>query len=215
MVPDYTAQFLTICGLHLLAVASPGPDFAIVLRQSITFGRRVALFTSVGIGAGILAHTAYSLFGIGLLIRSSLTAFNVMKIAAALYLAWIGLKALRAKSAPLERSESPNTPSAAQVPTPRSAFTVGFMTNALNPKAALFFLSVFSVVIDPRTPRVYLVGYGLWMAVMTALWFSLVSLFFTQEPVRRTFARLGHWFERVMGLALIALAVRLAFATVK
>lgn len=208
---NYTAQFITICGLHLLAVASPGPDFAIVLRQSITHGRPVALWTSVGIGAGILVHTAYSLLGIGLLVKSSATAFTVMKIAAAAYLAWIGLKAMRAKPAPLDRIQAEITSPSA--PKRSSAFITGFMTNALNPKATLFFLAVFSVVIDPQTPRYLQASYGLWMAVMTAAWFSLVSIVFTQEPVRRAFLRLGHWFERAMGLVLLGLGVRLAFAS--
>lgn len=207
----YTAQFFTICGLHLLAVASPGPDFAIVLRQSITHGRAVALWTSVGIGSGILVHTGYSLLGIGLLVKSSITAFTVMKILAAGYLAWIGIKALRARPASLDRIQpSTTTPTA---PGRRSAFIMGFMTNALNPKATLFFLAVFSVVIDPHTPRLLQAGYGLWMAVVTALWFSLVSLVFTHEPVRRAFLRMGHWFERAMGAVLLGLGLRLAFAT--
>lgn len=209
----YTAQFFTICGLHLLAVASPGPDFAIVLRQSITNGRAVALWTSVGIGSGILVHTGYSLLGIGLLVKSSITAFTVMKILAAGYLAWIGIKALRARPASLDRIQSGTTTPTA--PGRRSAFMMGFMTNALNPKATLFFLAVFSVVIDPQTPRLLQAGYGLWMAVVTALWFSLVSLVFTHEPVRRAFLRLGHWFERAMGAVLLGLGVRLAFATTK
>jgi len=210
---DYAGQFLTICGLHLLAVASPGPDFAIVVRQSIAHGRSVALWTSLGIGAGILVHTAYSLLGIGLLVKSSLLAFTVMKFAAAAYLTWIGLKALRAKPVTAEALQLPSETKPR--PVARAAFFVGFMTNAMNPKATLFFLSVFSVVIDPHTERWVQAGYGLWMAVMTAVWFSLVSVFFTQERVRRRFLRLGHWFERAMGVVLIALGVRLAFASAK
>ena len=223
---DYTAQFATIAGLHLLAVASPGPDFAVVLRQSITHGRTVALRTSAGIGTGILVHTGYSLLGIGLLVKSSLLAFTVMKFAAAAYLAWIGFKALRSKPATSqpELAAAPrdaglpgiDTRGAAQTDDEtRSAFWLGFVTNALNPKATLFFLSVFSVVIDPHTPRLVQIGYGVWMAVMTAAWFSLVSIFFTQQRVRRTFLRLGHWFERAMGALLIALSVRLAFASAR
>lgn len=210
---DYTAQFLTICSLHLLAVASPGPDFAIVVRQSITHGRPVALWTSVGIGTGILVHTAYSLLGIGLLVKSSVLAFTVMKFAAAGYLAWIGFKALRAR--PVSPEATQNSTTAEVRPTSRSAFMMGFVTNALNPKATLFFLSVFSVVVDPATPRWIQAGYGVWMSVMTAVWFSLVSVFFTQARVRQKFLRMGHWFERTMGALLILLGVRLAFATAK
>jgi RhtB (resistance to homoserine/threonine) family protein len=211
-VVDYTAQFLTIAGLHLVAVASPGPDFAIVLRQSVAHGRAIGLWTSVGIGSGILVHTAYSLLGFALLVRSSPVAFTVMKLAAAAYLAWIGGKALRAKpNAPGDLPQA-STAEAAK-PGAWPAFRVGFVTNALNPKATFFFLSVFSVVIDPDTPRWLQAAYGVWMAVMTAVWFSIVAIFFTQERVRRAFLQMGHWFDRIMGVLLIALAVRLVFAT--
>ena len=71
-----------------------------VLRQSVTYGRRPAIWTSVGIGTGIFLHVAYSLLGIGLLVRSSVLAFDILKWLGAVYLAWIGQKALRAKPFP-------------------------------------------------------------------------------------------------------------------
>jgi threonine/homoserine/homoserine lactone efflux protein len=67
-VQEYWLEFLTIASVHLLAVASPGPDFAIVLKHSISYGRRAAIVTSIGVGVGILIHVAYSLLGIGILI---------------------------------------------------------------------------------------------------------------------------------------------------
>ena len=209
---DYTAQFLTICGLHLLAVASPGPDFAIVLKQSVVFGRRTAIWTSLGIGSGILVHITYSLLGIGLLVKSSLLAFTVLKMIASAYLVWIGWKALRAKPRNFDQLQAEGR-SLPTLPRASRAWALGFMTNALNPKATLFFVAVFSAVIDPRTPRIVQAGYGVWMAVMTALWFSGVTYFFTQDRVRRSFVRMGHWFDRTMGAVLIALGIRLAFAT--
>ena len=61
-------EFLTIALIHLVAVASPGPDFAIVVRHSVSFGRRAAMYTSIGIGLGILIHVAYSLVGLSVII---------------------------------------------------------------------------------------------------------------------------------------------------
>jgi RhtB (resistance to homoserine/threonine) family protein len=185
-----------------------------VLRQSITFGRRPAIWTSIGIGTGIFLHVAYSLLGIGLLVRSSVLAFNILKWLGAIYLAWIGQKALRAR--PFVNGAATAEVALAQpVPGRRAAYATGFLTNALNPKATLFFVSLFSVVINPRTPVIVQSAYGVWMALVTMGWFTLVSLFFSQDRVRAAFLRCGHWFERAMGVILLALGLRLALATAR
>lgn len=202
----FVSQFCTIALLHLLAVASPGPDFAMVTRQSFAHGRRVAIWTSIGIGLGILVHVTYSLLGIGILISQSIPLFTVLKICGAVYLAFIGVKSLRAR--PHAEAELSIT---ARIPPPRrKALVVGFLTNVLNPKATLFFLAIFSTVIDPRTPALWLAVYGIWMSMATMAWFTGVSLLFTHEWVKHTFARFAHWIERAMGAALIALGVKLA-----
>jgi RhtB (resistance to homoserine/threonine) family protein len=213
---SYWSEFILVASAHLVAVASPGPDFAMVLRQSVTFGRRPAIWTSVGIGTGIFLHVAYSLLGIGLLVRSSVLAFNILKWLGAVYLAWIGQKALRAKPFAEESARAGRMADGApKAPGRRAAFVTGFLTNALNPKATLFFVALFSVVINPHTPLLIQGGYGVWMAVITLLWFTLVSLFFSHDRVRATFLRCGHWFERVMGVILLGLGVRLALATAR
>jgi RhtB (resistance to homoserine/threonine) family protein len=218
-VTTYWSEFLLVAIAHLVAVASPGPDFAMVLRQSITFGRRPAIWTSMGIGTGIFLHVAYSLLGIGLLVRSSVLAFTILKWLGAIYLAWVGAKALRAK--PFKNGATADGAVAAsgneprRTPGRRAAFVTGFLTNALNPKATLFFVALFSVVINPRTPVLIQSAYGIWMALATMGWFTLVSLFFSKNRVRAAFLRCGHWFERTMGVVLLALGLRLALATAR
>ncbi len=195
--------------VHLLAVASPGPDFAMVLRQSIVSGRRPAIYTSIGIGAGILVHVCYCLLGLGLVISSSLVLFNLLKLVGAAYLFYVGWHSLRARpadSAGIDVVRLTVPPSAAQ------ALRIGFLTNLLNPKATLFFLSLFSLVIKPQTPLWIQLGYGVYMALATGLWFSALSLFLTRPAVQRFFRRFGHWAERLMGTVLVALGIRLALA---
>ncbi len=208
---DYWVEFGKVVLVHLLAVASPGPDFALVLKQSLAHGRRTAVWTSLGIGAGILVHITYSLLGIGLLIMSSPLLFSIVKYAGAAYLTWVGIQSLRSKP----RDEIATKPGGG-TPNPHGAFMTGFLTNAVgNPKATLFFVAVFTVIINPHTPRLIQAGYGLWMAVMTAVWFAFVSFAFTQDIVRRRFIRHGHWIDRVLGVVFIGFAVSLAFATLK
>lgn len=212
----YWAQFVRIAIAHLLAVLSPGPDFAMVVRQSLAHGRRAAVWTSIGIGSAILLHVTYSLLGIGLLLRSSHAAFTAVKFAGAGYLAWIGAKALMSRprgglsAAPAGAEAELSRPAQ---PSPREALATGFLTNALNPKATLFFVAIFASVIDPATPKAVQAAYGAWMSVATVGWFSIVAFVFTRERVRRAFLRGGHWIDRAMGAVLIGVAAALALAT--
>ncbi|HKJ04687.1 MAG TPA: LysE family transporter [Geopsychrobacteraceae bacterium] len=208
---EYLGEFLTIAFIHLLAVASPGPDFAIVLRQSIVVGRTPALWTSIGIGIGIMVHVAYCLLGLGLIISQSIMLFNLIKLIGACYLLYVGWKSLRAKPTAVTAESDFNVP----IPRAVQALRIGFLTNALNPKATLFFLSLFSVVINPDTPATVQLGYGIYMCFATAIWFCGLSLFLTQPKIRFFFTRFGHWTERVMGAALIALGLKLALASRK
>lgn len=216
---DYWLEFSAVAVAHFLAVASPGPDFAIVLKQSLVHGRRTAIWTSLGVGTAILLHVTYSLLGMGLLIRSSELWFNLVKYAGAAYIAWIGVQSLRAKprdvSAGAAEADGGEAVVGVRIPDDRGAFAVGFLTNALNPKATLFFLSLFVMIIDPRTPKLIQAGYGLWMAVATAGWFSLVSVLFTHERVRRKLLRHGHWIDRALGVVFLGFAASLAFSTLQ
>ncbi len=213
---DYWGEFSTVALAHLLAVASPGPDFAVVLRQSLAHGRRTAIWTSVGVGTAILLHVGYSLGGLGLLIRSSEPWFALVKYAGAGYIAWLGVQSLRMKPRTQTDVFAPRGDAGAVgPPTSRAAFATGFLTNALNPKATLFFVSLFVMVVSPQTPKLVQAGYGVWMALGTMAWFSLVAVFFTREDVRRGFLRLGHWIDRVLGLVFLALAGSLVFASLE
>ena len=204
----YWTEFLTVALVHLLAVASPGPDFAIVLRESVSNGRHAGIWTALGVGSGILLHVGYCLLGIGLIVSQSIVLFNLLKWLAAAYLIYIGIRALQAR--PADPASAELEPLATR--SPRAAFVRGFVTNGLNPKATLFFLSLFTLVISPQTPLLVQVGYGLYLALATALWFCAVALLFSQARVRRGFVRLGHWFDRLMGAVLVGLGIKVAFS---
>jgi RhtB (resistance to homoserine/threonine) family protein len=209
---DYWLEFFKVAVAHALAVASPGPDFAIVLKQSLVHGRRTAIWTSLGIGTAILLHVGYSLLGLGLLIKNSEAWFNAVKYAGAAYIAWLGVQSLRAK--PRDATVAANG-DRVSAPSTHGAFATGFLTNALNPKATLFFISLFVLVVSPQTPKLIQAGYGLWMALATMAWFTLVAVCFTREDVRRSFLRHGHWIDRALGVVFLAFAASLVVATVK
>jgi len=203
-------EFMTVALVHLLAVASPGPDFAVVVRESVAQGRRAGSWTALGVGCGIFVHVAYSLLGIGLIVSQSIVLFNLFKWLAA-YLVYLGWRALRARPMSLEAIDGANAPVARSA---WRAFVIGFVTNGLNPKATLFFLSLFTVVISPDTPLLVQAGYGVYLAGATALWFLLVAWLFSRGRVRAGFARMGHWFDRLTGAVLIGLGARLALSEI-
>ncbi|AWT11168.1 lysine transporter LysE [Stutzerimonas frequens] len=207
----YWMEFMTVALVHLLAVASPGPDFAVVVRESVAQGRRAGSWTALGVGCGIFVHVAYSLLGIGLIVSQSIVLFNLFKWLAAAYLVYLGWRALRARPMSLEAIDGANAPVARSA---WRAFVIGFVTNGLNPKATLFFLSLFTVVISPDTPLLVQAGYGVYLAGATALWFLLVAWLFSRGRVRAGFARIGHWFDRLTGAVLIGLGARLALSEV-
>ena len=205
----YWTEFLTVALVHLLAVASPGPDFAIVVRESVSSGRHAGIWTAIGVGSGIFLHVGYCLLGIGLIVSQSIMLFNLLKWLAAAYLIYIGIRALRAKPAdPLQAQQALE----AVAVTARGAFVRGFVTNGLNPKATLFFLSLFTLVISPQTPLLVQAGYGAYLAVATAAWFCAVAMLFSHGRVRNGFIRMGHWFDRMMGAVLVALGIKVALS---
>jgi RhtB (resistance to homoserine/threonine) family protein len=212
---DYWLEFSKVAVAHFLAVASPGPDFAIVVKQSLSRGRRTAMWTSVGVGTAILLHVTYSLLGLGLLIRGSELWFAVVKYAGAAYIGWLGIQSLRAKRRSEQLPDEGGLGFGEKISSHRGAFAVGFLTNALNPKATLFFISLFVIIVSPQTPKLVQAAYGMWMAVATAAWFCFVGVVFTQTDVRRKFLRYGHWMDRALGVVFLAFAVSLASATLR
>jgi len=203
----YWAEFFTIAIAHLFAVASPGPDFAVVMRQSVRGGTRSGVWTSLGVGSAILLHVTYCLLGVALLLSQSPALFNIMKLLAAGYLFYLGVQSIRA-SLIVEEAEGKTLEE--PVLSAARAFGLGFLTNGLNPKATLFFLALFTVVIDPNTPTTIQIIYGSYLAIATFLWFAFLSLILGIPRVRDVILSLGVWLERAMGAILILISLQIA-----
>lgn len=198
------AQWLVVISITCLAVISPGPDFAMVSRNSLLLSRRAGVLTALGIGCGVLIHVSYTLLGMALVMRHSPLLFAAMKLIGAAYLIWLGLKMLRARKQIGPELEP------AQAPSDIAALRMGFLTNALNPKTTIFILSLFMQIVSPGTPITTQILYGLFIATAHVLWFSVVAIFFAAPPVRQTITAIRHWIDRVFGAALVGFGVALA-----
>ena len=207
-------EFLLVAGIHLLAVMSPGPDFAMVLRNSVVYSRRVGVLAAVGLACGIMLHITYSLLGVGLIISQSIVLFNAIKLLGAVYLIYVGFKSLLAKKEDVQEDVTYKEVKTKEV-SDLQAIKMGFLTNALNPKATLFFLALFTQVISPTTPVGLKMIYGAEMTIATFVWFAFVALILTHKHVNKLFTKIRYQLEKVFGVVLIALGIKVALGAHK
>ncbi len=203
-------EALSVLTITILAVLSPGADFAMVTRNSMVLSRRAGLLTALGIALGVGVHVGYSMLGIGLLISRSILLFSLVKFLGAAYLLFLGITMLRA----------PKADPAIPLPEPavlsdRAALRIGFLTNATNPKTTLFVVSLFTQVISPRTSLPLQLGYGAFMSLAHLGWFALVACAFSSEPAQGIVTRSRHLVERTIGGVLVALGLGLACSSLK
>jgi threonine/homoserine/homoserine lactone efflux protein len=139
-------RLLAFTGFAAVLTVLPGSDMALVTRSVLATGRRRALGTVVGIASGCVVHATASALGISAVLATSATAFNVMKTVGAAYLIWIGVQSIRTAGAPTVGA----APDAAGRGSGRtSPFLQGFLTNLLNPKVAIFYLTVLPQFVSP------------------------------------------------------------------
>lgn len=192
-------EFLTVVLLHLFAVMSPGPDYVLVTRQSIRYGRRVALWSSGGIGFGILFHSLLAVTGILFFIASNDFYLIFLKLICSAYLLYLGITSIiNTSNFDQNRVKEDKWSNA-------NGFVAGLLTNITNVKALLFFITLFGVVLDSQSQG-NLILYGIYMAFATFVWFSLVSYIFTSDIFKSQFFK---FFEKFLGVVLVIIALQL------
>jgi threonine/homoserine/homoserine lactone efflux protein len=198
------ARFAAYVVVMALLIFTPGPDTALVIRNALGSGARAATATAFGIGLGSLVWALASLLGVALLLQTSATAFTVLKLAGAAYLAYLGIRTLLAG----RRSD----PAAAAVPLgDRAAFQQGVLGNLLNPKAAAIFVTVLPQFITAGdSPLRLLLMIAAYEAILIP-WLSLYGKVVSRVGQSRAGTQVREWLNRVTGVVLIGLGVRLAF----
>ncbi len=209
------SALLTIIIVHTLGMVSPGPDFALVMQSSLVYSRRTLLWIAIGLGGGVALHVTYCLLGIGLIISQSILLYNGIKIAGGLYLVYLGCKALLSRAPKQEPSVTGEKSRVIKTLSPARGLLTGFLCNALNPKATVFFLAVFTQVIDPATPLGTQVFYGAYMSVATAVYFASLGYCISASPVQKLLHSAHQTIEKIMGAVLIALGLRVMFSSHK
>ena len=196
-------------------IITPGPDMTIIARNTIAHGRGAGLWTMAGALGGVSVHVLAASLGLSAVLASSATAFTAVKVAGAAYLVFLGVRALWAtRHGASEGDEgvlSAATP--AFVLAPSSPAAQGLLSAVLNPKLAVFFLTFLPQFVDPdNMPALSMLAHGAVFVLMGAVWLVawVLSLDRLSAWLRRSRVRM--WIERITGVLLVGLGIRLAFA---
>ena len=200
------AEFLAVVLITILAVISPGADFAIVTKNSYLYGRQIGILTALGIALGVLVHVSYTLVGVAVVLKFAPNLLTFIKYLGAFYLIYIGYKTFT--QLPVADTNRSNPISK------RQALQYGFFTNALNPKTTLFVVSTYTQIISNLTPKAVLIGYGLFMSLAHFVWFAMVVMVFSQQQLRQKMLQRQVVINRVIGLVLAMLGIFLLLAHV-
>lgn len=194
---------LSIGIVQLMAVISPGPSFLITARTAVARSRLDGVKVAAGLTAGTVIWSTAALLGLNAVFHAVPMLFMAMKVAGALFLLWIAFQIFRHAAQPIDMDGTDAS---------GNPFLKGFLTQIANPKVAVFFGSIFIAMLPADVP--------LWMtAALIAIvsfnefwWYTVVALFFGAGPVRRFYLRAKVWIDRVTGLFLGALGLRLLWA---
>lgn len=200
-------ELLAVMTITILAVISPGGDFAMTTRNSYLYGKRAGLLTALGIASAVWLHVAYTLLGVSLLLQQSPWLFNLVKILGALYLIYIGISTFR------HRPIAADFNGKSAVLSDQQAFKQGFITNALNPKTTLFVLSTFTQIVNPHTPLWLQIGYGAFMSFAHLIWFGLVAIMLSTPRIRNHLLSKQVYVNRIIGVILSVLGAMLLFSS--
>lgn len=201
-----TTSFSTIALISLLGAMSPGPDFAIVTKNSMTGSFRAGFLTALGVSTALLVHVSYCLLGVAILLDESPLLFHTVKYLGSAYLFYLGVMLLKENTS-VEGSAKDRP----QRRTRQNAFLSGFLCNLLNPKATLFVLSLFTQFIHPTMGFWQKAFLGSVIAIVGCIWFIFLSFLITHRHLQRHFARFQVIICKVMGVALCLLSLYVAF----
>ncbi|MCS3406694.1 threonine export protein RhtC [Serratia sp. AKBS12] len=202
--------FLTVALVHLIALMSPGPDFFFVSQTAASRSRREAMMGVLGISLGIVVWAGVALMGLHLILQKMAWLHQVIMVGGGIYLCWMGWQLLRSARA---QNAGPTASGEVQValPKPGRSFIRGLLTNLSNPKAVIYFGSVFSLFVGDDVGAGARWGLFLLIVAETFIWFSLVAVVFALPAMRRGYQRLAKWIDGLAGVLFTGFGLHLIF----
>jgi len=205
MIP--LTDLLLFAGAALLMVLTPGPNMLYLISRSICQGRRAGVVSLLGVLAGFLVHMFAAALGLTALFLAVPMAYDLLRWAGAAYLLYLAWQALRpGAGSPFEARNLPIDP-------PHKLFAMGFLTNVLNPKIAVFYLSIFPQFVTPQHGSVFAQSIELGLTQIAVSFSVNLAIALSAARMAAWFARSPRWLAAqryAMGTVLAGLALRLA-----
>lgn len=208
---DLLQGLLVITIVHTLGAALPGPDFVLVSQQTLSHGKRAGILCSIGIALGLSVHILYSALGLAAVIANSTHILWLIKLLGGCFLLYLGIKSFR--SDPSYEIDA-NKQSEPKELSAYKTIGMGFLCNALNPKAPIYFISLFTIVLSPNMPLYQIGIYGIWMMLIQLLWFCGVATMLSQPSVNNQVKKAGKWINKILGSMLIILGIKVLITRV-
>ncbi|MDF2779862.1 MAG: rhtC [Enterobacteriaceae bacterium] len=198
--------FLTVALVHLVALMSPGPDFFFVSQTAVSRSRKEAMMGVLGITLGVMIWAGVALLGLNLILEKMAWLHTIIMVGGGLYLCWMGYQLLRGAL----KKEVLNTPAPqVELATSGRSFVKGLLTNLANPKAIIYFGSVFSLFVGDGVGETARWGIFVLIALETFVWFTLVASLFALPTMRRGYQRMAKWIDGVAGALFTAFGLHL------
>ena len=204
----YLSTIITVSIIAIFMAISPGADFAMIIRNSVFYSRKKGIYSAFGIALAIWIHVLYSIAGLAIIISQSIILFSIVKYLGAGYLIYIGWKTFTSLS-----KENQQTINNDKIISNFTAFKIGFITNLLNPKTTIFFLSIFTQVINVETPMYIQIIYGAIISFAHLVWFIIVSILLTQPIVLQKLNYYKKTIEKIIGTMLIGFGLKIAISS--
>lgn len=195
-------QLLTIAGVFVLSVVSPGPNFAIVTSTALSVSRRAGVVAGLGLAAASLTWALLAVAGIGIILTQVPWIYTAVKLAGAAYLIWLGVKMVLGARKPLVSTNG-------QGVTGATAFRKAYLVSMTSPKSIAFYGSIFSVMVPAHAAPWFYVAVVLMAALVSCVWYCGLALLFSHGAARRIFARAKTGIETTMGVALMGMGGKL------
>jgi threonine efflux protein len=204
MAMNHAFQLLTIAGVFLVSVVSPGPNFAMVTSTAMTVSHRAGVFAGLGLATASCTWTLLVIAGVGFVLTQAPWIYTAIRIAGAVYLIWIGIKMLTGARQPMAAANPASANAGA-------AFRKAYFVSMTNPKSIAFYGSILTVMVPASAPAWFYAAIVAITAFVSGSWYCGLAIAFSHTAARRIFARAKTGIEVTMGVILIGLGGRLLF----